>query len=187
MTDAELLTEVKIGLGIPVSNTGFDNPLTQKLLTVKAFMSGAGVSDTVLASDLAVGSIVTGVTDIWKLDGGEIKYSTVFLMNVGQLAAMSYLLTANSNPADGDTGVTISVAPVLTFSNRITAYNIYLVKTDTQDSVSIDIDLNITGKVLTITPDVSLEAATGYSIVINSVTDEKGQTMNFTVISFTTA
>jgi hypothetical protein len=187
MTDAEILAECKIGLGIPAAVTGFDNPLTQKLQAVKAYMTGAGVSDTILASDLAVGAIVTGVTDIWKLDGGDIKFSPVFNMLLGQLATTSYITTFTSSPAAGAVGVSVSVVPVLTFSNRIITYDIGLFETVSQDGVAVDIELDITGKILTITPDANLDAATGYSIVLNSVVDDRGQTIKYTVISFTTA
>lgn len=89
MTNAELLIECKKGLGIPVTGTNFDGPLTQKILTVKGYMLGAGVSETMLNSDLAVGTIVMGVTDIWNIQGGAIKFSTLFYDFVTQLAIKS--------------------------------------------------------------------------------------------------
>ena len=86
MTDAELLIECKKGLNIPVSATGFDGVLTQKLLAVKSFLSGAGVSLEMLDTDQAVGTIVIGVTDLWNLQGGEIKFSPAFYTLLTQLA-----------------------------------------------------------------------------------------------------
>jgi len=86
MTDAELLIECKKGLNIPVTGTGFDGVLTQKLLAVKSFMKGAGVSDEMMDDDLAVGVIVIGVTDLWSLQGGEVKFSPAFYTLLSQLA-----------------------------------------------------------------------------------------------------
>ncbi|MCX7570407.1 hypothetical protein OS242_10575 [Tumebacillus sp. DT12] len=89
MTDADLLIECKKGLNIPVASTAFDGTLMQKLAAVKSFMMGAGVSADLLNDHLAVGAIVLGVTDIWSLTGGEIKFSPAFNTMVGQLAMRS--------------------------------------------------------------------------------------------------
>lgn len=89
MSDAELLIQCKIGLNIPVANPAFDGTLTQKILAVKSYMSGAGVSETMLSDPLATGAIVMGVTDIWSLTGGEIKFSPAFSLMVTQLAVRS--------------------------------------------------------------------------------------------------
>jgi hypothetical protein len=89
MTDAELLIECKIGLNMPVASTQFDGVLNQKLLAVKSFLRGAGVSDVILEDDLAVGTIVMGVCDLWNLAGGEIKFSAAYSILVTQLAARS--------------------------------------------------------------------------------------------------
>jgi len=89
MTDQELLAEVKTGLGIPEVTTGFDAVLMQKLKAIKGYMLGAGVSDTVMESDSAVGAIVIGVTDMWSIQGGEAKFSPLFHSLVSQLAIES--------------------------------------------------------------------------------------------------
>ena len=89
MTDAELLVECKIGLGIPVDQTGFDGVLTQKLRAVKAYMSAAGVSEAMMTDDLAVGAVVLGVTDLWNIQGGGVQFSPVFVMAVSQLTISS--------------------------------------------------------------------------------------------------
>jgi hypothetical protein len=89
MSDAELLVACKVGLNIPVASTAFDGVLSQKLLAVKGYMKGAGVSDVTLASDTAVGAIVVGVTDLWNIQGGEIKFSPVFHTLLTQLAIAS--------------------------------------------------------------------------------------------------
>jgi hypothetical protein len=85
MTDDELLIECKKGLNIPVESTAFDPTLTQKLLAVKLFMMNAGVSAENIQNDLAVGVIVMGVSDLWELKSGEVKFSPAFFTLVNQL------------------------------------------------------------------------------------------------------
>lgn len=89
MSDAELLEQCKIGLQLPPEGTSFDGVLSQKLLAVKSYMLGAGTSQTMLEDDLAVGTIVMGVTDLWNLNGGDIKFSPTFHTLVSQLAYRS--------------------------------------------------------------------------------------------------
>ena len=187
MTDAELLTECKTGLGIQVDSTAFDSVLTQKLLAVKSSMRNAGVTDEAMDDDLAVGVIVMGVTDLWKIEGGEIKFSPAFYILTSQLAIGGNVLKVSSNPADGAVGVAVDVKPVLSFSKRITAYTVNLVNYSTKDSITVTAELDITGKILTITPNSNLDAATKYAIVIKSVIAYSGQKLDYTVISFTTS
>jgi hypothetical protein len=84
MTD--LLTECKRGLNLPETSTVFDGVLTQKILAVKGFLSGAGVSDEQLATDLGIGLIVMGVADLWNVTGGETRFSPAFYSIATQLA-----------------------------------------------------------------------------------------------------
>ena len=86
MTDEELLIECKKGLNMPTASTGFDGVLSQKLLAVKAFLKGAGVSDELLDSSLSVCVIVMGVTDLWNIQGGGINFSPAFYTLLSQLA-----------------------------------------------------------------------------------------------------
>jgi hypothetical protein len=86
MTDAELLIECKKGLGRPLTPiAAIDGPVLQKLQIVKAFLMGAGVTEEKLESPVAVGAIVCGVTDIWNLEGGNIKFSPLFFILANQL------------------------------------------------------------------------------------------------------
>lgn len=89
MTNYELLAECKKGLGIPVASANFDGLLTQKIVAVKGYMVGSGVSETMLNSDLAVGTIVMGVTDIWNIQGGNIRFSSLFYDFLTHLAMKS--------------------------------------------------------------------------------------------------
>lgn len=86
MTNEQLLEECKKGLNISIENTAMDPNLNQKIKTVKMFMSNAGVSTENMNSDLAVGVIVMGVTDLWELKSGEVKFSPAFFTLVTQLS-----------------------------------------------------------------------------------------------------
>jgi len=86
MTDAELLIECKKGLGQPLTPIeAIDRPIIQKLQVVKGFMLGAGVAEESFTNPVAIGAIVCGVTDIWNLEGGNIKFSPLFYILLNQL------------------------------------------------------------------------------------------------------
>lgn len=87
MTDDVLVIECKKGLTLSLEpNEVIDRTIKQKLLAVKMYMKGAGVSDEKIVSDLGVGALVMGVTDLWELKSGEVKFSPVFFTLVSQLA-----------------------------------------------------------------------------------------------------
>lgn len=187
MTDAELLIECKKGLNIPLASTGFDGVLTQKLLAVKSFMGSSGVSSEAMSSDLAVGAIVMGVTDLWNLEGGGIKFSPVFYTLLSQLAIGSSVLNVSGNPVDGAIGVAVNAQPVLAFNFRIVSYKVSLVNYGTFVPITITTALDITGKILTLKPSVNLDPATKYAIVVDAATSADGPALAYTVMSFTTA
>lgn len=89
MTNDDLLIECKKGLSLPNDSTDFDGVILQKIMAVKSFMTGAGVSSVVMNDDLSVGVIVLGVTDLWNLTGGETKFSPVFFVLLNQLSSRS--------------------------------------------------------------------------------------------------
>lgn len=89
MPDEDLLAACKVGLDIPLASTAFNGGLSQRISTVKGYMKGAGVSQTMLNSDLAVGTIVMGVSDLWQLKSGEIRFSPLFHTFVNQLSINS--------------------------------------------------------------------------------------------------
>lgn len=83
----DILEEVKTGLGI--SGNQHDMLLLSKISAVKNYMENAGVSATQLASPLSAATILVGVTDLWDLKSGEIKFSPIFNTLVSQLAVKS--------------------------------------------------------------------------------------------------
>lgn len=85
MTDAELLTKIKSGLGI--TGTFQDATLQVYVDEVKAFMRSAGVTESVLSSPAAVGCIMRGVADLWNYGNGNAALSQYFKMRLIQLRA----------------------------------------------------------------------------------------------------
>lgn len=85
MTEAELLTKVKNGLGI---YTDFQDD-TLKIYIDEAceFMRDAGVAESVITSAASVGCILQGVNDLWNYSSGGTKFSDYFKMRVIQLAS----------------------------------------------------------------------------------------------------
>lgn len=187
MTNTELLAACKTALNIQQSTTAFDGVITQKLLAVKSYMKGAGISDALMNDDLAVGVIVMGVADIWNVDGGETKFSPVFHTMLTQLAAKSSLLTVASTPADGATGVAVGVKPSLVFNRRIKSYKASIVVYATQEAVAITAEFDITETALTLTPKANLAAATKYAVVIDEAVSRDGPSLSRNIIGFTTA
>lgn len=86
MTDAELLTKIKNGLGI--TGDFQDATLTVYVDEVKAFMMSAGVTEAVIESDASAGCIMRGVADLWNYGSGNAKLSEYFKMRVLQLRAV---------------------------------------------------------------------------------------------------
>lgn len=96
MTDTELLTKIKNGLGI--TGNFQDATLTEYVNEVKAFMVSAGVPLEVVASEVSVGCIMRGVADLWNYGSGNASLSDYFKMRVIQLKAT---IIDKENDADG--------------------------------------------------------------------------------------
>lgn len=85
MTDAQILAEVKKGLGI--TGTFQDDTLKVYIQDVKAFMESAGVKPEVIADVKALGCIMRGVADLWNYGAGNATLSDYFRMRLIQLKA----------------------------------------------------------------------------------------------------
>ena len=83
MTDAELLNRVKNALGI--TGNYQDTTLTVYINEVKGFMSSAGIPQSVIESEAAVGCIARGVSDLWAFGAGTGKLSDYFRLRMLQL------------------------------------------------------------------------------------------------------
>lgn len=84
MTDEELLTKVKCGLGI--TGTYQDETLKVYIAEVKQFLIDAGVNSAVVNSSKSVGVIVRGVSDLWNYGSGNAELSQYFMQRATQLA-----------------------------------------------------------------------------------------------------
>ncbi|MEY9980075.1 hypothetical protein [Lysinibacillus sp. RC79] len=83
----QLVIECKKGLNMSLeADEIIDGAIKQKLLAIRAYLLGAGVKTKRLDSDLGIAVMVIGVTDLWNLNAGEIKFSPVFRTLATQLA-----------------------------------------------------------------------------------------------------
>lgn len=87
MTDAEILIEIKAGLGI--TGRHMDKKLRTYIDEVQRYMVGAGVRGALVNSDAAVGCILIGVNDIMNYQPGGVRLSDYFKDRVIQLSAES--------------------------------------------------------------------------------------------------
>lgn len=79
----DLLTQVKMAIGI--SGDFQDAALTVYVNDVKGVLADAGVPQSVIESDIAVGCIVRGVIDMWNYGSGSAKFSDLFIKRMLQL------------------------------------------------------------------------------------------------------
>ena len=86
MTEAELLSKVKIGLFGSDAGTWRDGMLTVYINEVRDFMQKAGVPAEKINSPAAVGCILIGVNDLWNYSGGGVRLSEYFKQRVIQFA-----------------------------------------------------------------------------------------------------
>jgi phi13 family phage major tail protein len=103
---------------------------------------------------------------------------------VGAVSALS----CTPSPADGASGQATSTVPTLTFNNALRTGTVgVLLTTDAGVVKASTITINAAAKVITITPNTALAAATKYLITLSGVTDIHGQRLANTVYDFTTA
>ena len=86
MTEAELLIEVKKGLG--VTGTYQDGTILRHLKDVKAFMASAGIRSDLIDSEASVGLLLRGVADLWNTESGTVGFSPYFYQRLIQLKTL---------------------------------------------------------------------------------------------------
>ena len=84
MTNAELLAKLKSGLGI--TGTYQDDTLQVYIDEIKAYLASAGVKQSVIESEAAVGCIIRGVADLWNYGSGSANLSPYFVQRMIQLS-----------------------------------------------------------------------------------------------------
>lgn len=82
LTNEELLTKVKQGLG--VTGDYQNGTLNLYIDEVKSFMLFAGVSEDIINTSVAVGVICRGVADLWNYGSGNAQLSEYFKQRVAQ-------------------------------------------------------------------------------------------------------
>ncbi|MDE4542260.1 major tail protein [Thermoanaerobacterium sp. R66] len=93
----------------------------------------------------------------------------------------------SSTPTDGATDVSSTAPITLTFSNPIESEAVTLINSTNGNIVAVTKSLDVTKKILTITPTAALSATTKYIVSIAGVVDAYGQALAATAIDFTTA
>jgi len=78
LNDENLLVKVKEGLS--VGGIFNDATLRIKTIAVKQYMLGAGVTQEQIETELGIATLTIGVTDLWNLNSGEVKFSYAFDM-----------------------------------------------------------------------------------------------------------
>lgn len=76
----EMLEKVKISLGI--TGTYQDDTVNEYILEIKAFLIDAGVKK----SNITVGLVARGVSDLWNYGAGKGRLSEYFMQRASQLA-----------------------------------------------------------------------------------------------------
>jgi methionine-rich copper-binding protein CopC len=100
--------------------------------------------------------------------------------------APTALALVSSDPTDEDADVAIDASIVLTFNNAVSDSVLALLDSDIAP-VAVTKSLNAAKTVLTGTPTAALDATATYTLVLAQITDVYGQTIENTVITFTTA
>lgn len=95
-------------------------------------------------------------------------------------------LSVTSVPTDNATSVAVDANVVLTFNNKISIYNVVMVKSDWTAVTTVN-SFDAAGKVLTINPSSDLSASSAYAVILTNVKDIYGQSLANQVINFTTA
>lgn len=76
----DMLENVKVALG--VTGTYQNDTINQYILEVKSFLADAGVKK----SNITVGLVARGVSDLWNYGAGKGKLSEYFMQRASQLA-----------------------------------------------------------------------------------------------------
>jgi len=96
------------------------------------------------------------------------------------------IVLSTSVPDDADTDIAVDANLTLTYNNAIADYAITVINTATLANIEAEITIDATKKIITINPSSDLSNDTNYAIVISKVTDTYGQSIENTIIDFTT-
>lgn len=129
--------------------------------------------------------VVKGDEDAANFSGAT-WFSSVQVPVVGSPAAF----TCTPSPADGATGVAVSVVITLTFNHALAGNaenGIMLLRTSTAAPITVTRTINAARTVVTLTPSANLAAAAAHMIVVPTAVSIYGQALANSVYDFTTA
>lgn len=119
-------------------------------------------------------------------DFAETFFTTTLLQKLASGITPTALALSSSVPVDDATGSSKTAPITLTFSNKILAEAISLMKDD-GTVVTVTKSFDVTGKILTLTPSGALTGTTTYIVALNGVKDIYGQNLAANTVTFTTA
>lgn len=92
VSDNDLLAKVKKILG--VTGTFNDDAISLLITDVKYYLIDAGMHETAVNGEAAIGVITRGVADLWNLGSGTVNLSPYFKERAAQ-AVLAYPKTAD--------------------------------------------------------------------------------------------
>lgn len=83
-------------------------------------------------------------------------------------------------PKDGSTEIAVEISPVIVFNHKMTAgaAGRVCLKDSNGVTVTVTVTLDVTGKIMTISPSAPLENGRQYAIVIDAAPDIYGETLS---------
>lgn len=117
---------------------------------------------------------------------GDTFFTAATLQKLASGITPTALALSSSVPVDDATGSSKTAPITLTFSNKILAEAISLMKDD-GTVVTVTKSFDATGKILTLTPSGALTGTTTYIVALNGVKDIYGQLLAVNTVTFTTA
>lgn len=93
ISEEDLLAKVKTALGI--TGEYQDDTLLIYIDEVKEYLRDAGVKDKIVNSNIAIGVISRGVSDLWNYGSGNAQLSLYFMQRATQLALRTEEVNSN--------------------------------------------------------------------------------------------
>lgn len=96
ISEEDLLAKVKTALGI--TGEYQDDTLLIYIDEVKEYLRDAGVKDKIVDSNIAIGVISRGVSDLWNYGSGNAQLSLYFMQRATQLALRTEEVDSDDEP-----------------------------------------------------------------------------------------
>lgn len=96
ISEEDQLAKVKTALGI--TGEYQDDTLLIYIDEVKEYLRDAGVKDKIVDSNIAIGVISRGVSDLWNYGSGNAQLSLYFMQRATQLALRTEEVDSDDEP-----------------------------------------------------------------------------------------